>query len=65
MQALATLLRALTALDNELKAPALQGYTDSELQEIFDALEALQEFKPGLQAEFSRREMTADNFVRS
>jgi len=65
MTALATLLRALTALDRELQAPAIQGYTDSELQEIFDGLEALSEFKPVLQKEFSRRECSADNFIRS
>jgi hypothetical protein len=61
MTALPLLHRSIEALDRELKA--LEGYTDTELQELFDLLEALREHKRAIANEAGRRELSAQNFL--
>ena len=61
MTALPLLHKSIEALDRELKA--LEGYTDTELQELFDLLEALREHKRAIANEAGRRELTAQNFL--
>jgi hypothetical protein len=61
MTALSLLHQAIAALDREVTA--LAGYTDSELQELFDLLEALREHKRAIANEAGRRELSAQNFL--
>jgi|688.fasta_scaffold2600185_1 hypothetical protein len=61
MTALPLLHKSIEALDRELKA--LEGYTDTELQELFDLLEALREHKRAIANEAGRRELSAQNFL--
>ena len=61
MTALPLLHRSIEALDREVAA--LAGYTDTELQELFDLLEALREHKRAIANEAGRRELSAQNFL--
>jgi hypothetical protein len=61
MTALPLLHKSIEALDREVTA--LAGYTDSELQELFDLLEALREHKRAIENEAGRRELSAQNFL--
>ena len=61
MQALSLLHLAIEALDREVTA--LAGLTDTELQELCDLIEALQEHKRKIRDEAGRRELTAQNFL--
>ena len=53
MTALSLLHQAIQALDNEVTA--LEGYTDSELQEAIDLIEALAAHKPKIFREACKR----------
>lgn len=55
MTALLNLSRTIQALDRE--SAALAAYTDSELQELADAIEAIQAFLKPIQIEAGRREL--------
>lgn len=61
MQSLSLLHRSIEALDREVTA--LAALTDSELQELCDLIEALQEHKRAIHNEAGRRELTAQNFL--
>jgi hypothetical protein len=54
MTALTLLHQAIAALDNEVTD--LTGYTDSELQEAIDLIEALAAHKPKIFREACKRE---------
>ena len=61
MKALLELHRSIKALDREISA--LSGYSDAELQELADMIEALQEFLTPIRNEAGRRELSAQNFL--
>jgi hypothetical protein len=59
MQALLSLHRTIKALDREMTA--LSGYSDDELQELTDMIEALQEYLKPIRNEAGKRELSAQN----
>lgn len=61
MTVLPLLHESIEALDREVKA--LNAYTDTELQELCDLLEALREHKRAIQNEAGKRELSAQNFL--